>query len=112
VRNKAGQSLPLPTGATNKFGYSIDFDANGKFEDLTIDFVSLAEHLYQLHIAAKARNVGVALVILDPPYLSKLFATPRGPYLKANLPFMKGQAWVRHDEHYHVDFKIPCGPIR
>jgi penicillin-insensitive murein DD-endopeptidase len=112
VRNRKGESVPLPTGVNNKFGYSIEFDANGKFEDMSIDFTALAEHLYQLHVAAKARNVGLALVILDPPYLAKLFATPRGPYLKANLPFMKSKAWVRHDEHYHVDFQIRCRPIR
>jgi penicillin-insensitive murein DD-endopeptidase len=112
VRNKANQSVPLPTGATNKFGYAIEFDSNGKFGDLTIDFFALAEHLYQLNVAAKARNTSISLVIFDPPYLSKLFATSRGSYLKANVPFMKGQAWVRHDEHYHVDFQIPCLPLR
>ena len=24
--------------------------------------------------------------------------------------FMKGKPWVRHDEHYHVDFAAPCKP--
>lgn len=23
---------------------------------------------------------------------------------------MKGRPWVRHDEHYHVDFALPCKP--
>jgi len=27
------------------------------------------------------------------------------------LNFMKGEAWVRHDEHYHVDFAVPCKPL-
>lgn len=111
VRDRAGRSVPLPTGVTNRFGYDIEFDKNGRFDEYTIDFVALAEHLYQLHVAAKARGVGIALVILDPPYLPKLFATPRGPYLKQNLNFMKGAAWVRHDEHYHVDFGVRCKPI-
>jgi len=24
---------------------------------------------------------------------------------------MKGRAWVRHNEHDHVDFDVPCEPI-
>ncbi len=111
VRDEAGKSVPLPTSPTSRFGYDIEFDANAKFENYTIDFPAIAEHLYQLHIAAKAQGSGIALVIFEPQFLPKLFATPRGMYLKANLPFMKGQAWVRHDEHYHVDFAVPCKPM-
>lgn len=110
VRNAAGQSVPLPTTAFRRFGYDIEFDAQGRYEDLSIDFAAMAEHLYQLHLAARARGVGIARVIFDPPFLTRLFAAPRGPYLKQNLPFMKGRAWVRHDEHYHVDFDVPCEP--
>ena len=40
----------------------------------------------------------------------KLFATPRGAYLQQHLHFMARPAWVRHDEHYHVDFR-PCAPL-
>ncbi|RZM80367.1 hypothetical protein C3B51_12470 [Pseudoalteromonas rubra] len=29
-------------------------------------------------------------------------------YLKENIQFSKKRSWVRHDEHYHVDFAIPC----
>ena len=65
VRNAAGQSVPLPTGITNKFGYAIEFDRNGKYGEYTIDFPALAEHLYQLHRAAQARSVGLSLVILE-----------------------------------------------
>jgi penicillin-insensitive murein endopeptidase len=31
--------------------------------------------------------------------------------LKQNLRFMKNKPWVRHDEHYHVDFAVPCKPL-
>ena len=110
VRNAAGQSVPLPTGVTNKLGYDIDFDQAGKYGEYTIDFPALAEHLYQLHRAAQARGVGVSLVIIDPAYLPRLFDTERGPHLRKALPFMKGKPWVRHDEHYHVDFSVPCKP--
>lgn len=111
VRNAAGQSVPVPTGPTNRYGYDLEFDANGRLGELSIDFTALAEHLFQLHAAARARGIGLALVIFDPPLLPRLFATPRGPYLQQHLPFMKGSAWVRHDEHYHVDFAVPCRPL-
>ncbi len=110
VKTKNGESVRLPTNAANKFGYEIEFDANGRYGDYQIDFAALAEHLYQLHIAAKANGKGITLVIIEPSYLPFLFATNRGAYLKSSLPFMKGKPWVRHDEHYHIDFAVPCKP--
>ena len=110
VRNAEGQSVPLPTGVTDRLGYDIEFDAAARYGEYSIDFPALAEHLYQLHLAAKSRGVGIALVIFDPLFMPRLRATPRGGYLLQNLPFMKGKPWVRHDEHYHVDFAVPCQP--
>jgi penicillin-insensitive murein endopeptidase len=111
VLDEAGKSVPLPTGLLQKFGYSIEFDGNGKYKSYRIDFEAISEHLYQLDLAAKHDGSGLSLVIFDLPYLPKLFATKRGAYLKENIPFMKGKPWIRHDEHYHVDFKIPCKPL-
>ena len=108
VRNSAGKSVPLPTGVTNKLGYDIEFTANAQYDEYTIDFDATAEHLYQLQVAAKANGAGIAVVIFDTEFLPKLFATTRGTYLQKELPFMKGKPWVRHDEHYHVDFRVPC----
>jgi penicillin-insensitive murein DD-endopeptidase len=110
VRNAKGESVPLPTGITNKWGYDIEFDQAGKYDEYTIDFPALAEHLYQLQQVAQDKGAGISLVILDPAYLPKLFATARGPHLQKTLPFMKGKPWVRHDEHYHVDFRVACKP--
>ncbi|HEX9392203.1 MAG TPA: penicillin-insensitive murein endopeptidase [Usitatibacteraceae bacterium] len=112
VLDKAGHSVALPTSAFNQYGYGIDFDGKGNFGALRIDFEAMAEHLYELAAAAKRQNVGIALVIFDPPLMPMLLNTRRGPWLKENLPFMKGQAWIRHDEHYHVDFAIPCKPLK
>jgi penicillin-insensitive murein endopeptidase len=111
VRDKQGKSVALPTSVAKKFGYEIEFDAKGRYGEYTIDFNALAEHLFQLDLAAKARKLPIQRVILDPPYLPMLFATPRGEYLKANVTFMKTPAWVRHDEHYHVDFIAGCKPL-
>ena len=108
VRDESGQSVPLPTDITNRFGYDIEFNSSGRNAAYVIDFPAMAEHLYQLHVSALAGGAGIALVIFDPPFIPKLFATARGPYLQQNLTFMKRRAWVRHDEHYHVDFTVPC----
>lgn len=110
VRDAKAKSVPLPTGLSNRWGYDIEFDGQARYGEYSIDFPALAEHLYQLDLAAKARGVGLSLVIFETSYLPKLFATPRGAYLQQNLPFMKGKPWVRHDEHYHVDFAVPCKP--
>ncbi|HEY0663858.1 MAG TPA: penicillin-insensitive murein endopeptidase [Thiobacillaceae bacterium] len=103
-----GKSAVLPIVPTNKLGYDIEFDASGRFGQYAIDFEALAEHLYQLDVAARTRGIGIAMVILDREYLPKLFSTARGRYLREKIPFMKGKPWVRHDEHYHVDFAVRC----
>ena len=108
VVDASGKSVPLPTGLLNKFGYDIEFDTAGTYENYTIDFDAMAEQLYRLHVATSAAGVGIALVIFDPALRAKLFQTRRGPTLRKHLGFMKGQAWVRHDDHYHVDFSVRC----
>jgi penicillin-insensitive murein endopeptidase len=110
VRDGTGKSMPLPTRLTNKLGYDIEFDERGMYAGYGIDFPAIAEHLYQLHVASKAHGAGIALVIFDPAYLPKLFITSRGKFLQQNMPFMRGVPWVRHDEHYHVDFAVACKP--
>lgn len=39
------------------------------------------------------------------------FCDERGPCVQKNIPFMKEKAWIRHDEHYHVDFSVACKPL-
>src|SRR4029450_7780435 len=111
VRDRSGRSVPVPTTVSNRFGYDLEFDEEGRVDEYTIDFDAMAEHLFQLRKAAEERGVGIALVIVDAPYRAKLSATARGPCLDRSLPFMKGKPWIRHDEHYHVDFDVPCRPI-
>lgn len=108
VRDASGKSAVLPTPVESRFGYDIEFDVRGKYLQYQIDFPALAEHLYRLHGAARANGAGIDKVIIDTAFLPQLFGTPRGTWLKLNLPFMLGKPWVRHDEHYHVDFKLPC----
>jgi penicillin-insensitive murein endopeptidase len=111
VVDAAGRSMPLPTSTFNKFGYGIEFDSDGRHDNYRIDFEALAEHLYQLHAAASAQGVGIGLVIFEPSLHARLFATRRGEFLRS-LSFMKKPAWIRHDNHYHVDFVVPCSSLK
>jgi penicillin-insensitive murein endopeptidase len=111
VINSAGKSVPLPGSVSNKFGYGLEFDSQGRLGELSIDFDAMAEHLYQIVSAAQQAKVGIGLVIFDPVLMPILFKTRRGPYLQRTLPFMKGHAWIRHDEHYHIDFVTQCSPL-
>ncbi len=112
VRDAKGRSVALPSAMTNQFGYGIEFDSRARFDGLTIDFEAIAEHLYALHQAARTAGIGVKRVIFDPAFVPRLYKTRRGDFIKTNIPFMKGQAWVRHDEHYHVDFSVSCRPMK
>ena len=105
------QSVELPSSVLNKWGYELEFDAEGKTEDLTIDFVAIAEHIYQLHVAAREHGIGIWRVIFDPKLQPYLHVSPRWPYLKENVHFSTKPSWVRHDEHFHVDFDVSCRPL-
>jgi len=108
ILNKAGKSVPLPTSIFNKFGYSLEFDKKGKYKDYTIDFEAMADHLMTLHKECRKAGIGIWRVIFDPELQPYLFKARYGNYLKKNLSFSKKRSWVRHDEHYHVDFKVKC----
>jgi penicillin-insensitive murein endopeptidase len=103
--------VPLPTGPTNRYGYDIEFDDHGRYRDFRIDFEALGEHLYQLHGAARARGIGIRRVIFEVPLQQRLWQTRRGSWLRRTLSFSTRPAWVRHDEHYHVDFELGCRPM-
>ncbi len=111
VLNNSGKSVYLPTNLLNKFGYAIEFDNDGRFKNYIIDFEAIAEHLIELHKVATAAGIEISIVIFDPKLQPYLFKTQNGEYLKNNLKFSKKLSWVRHDEHYHVDFKLDCRPL-
>jgi penicillin-insensitive murein endopeptidase len=111
VLDAAGRSVPLPATAFNNFGYAIEFDQSGRAGELRIDFDAMAEHLHQLRIAARRYGVGINLLIFDPALAQKLLRTTKGASLEGVLPLMKRPPWIRHDEHYHIDFTVPCRPL-
>ncbi len=106
--NQDGESVHLPTNPLNRLGYDIELDAKGRYDDLEIDYTALAAHLVELHKESKKRGHDLWRVIFDPKLQSGLFKTTYGPYIKENIRLSKRRSWVRHDEHYHVDFIIPC----
>jgi penicillin-insensitive murein endopeptidase len=111
VVDSAGTSVPLPTGISDKFGYDIEFDRHGRFKDYTLDFDAMAEHLSAIRQAADANGVRILRVIFDNDLQALLFKTRKGSALQNNLPFSVKKPWVRHDEHYHIDFSVPCKPL-
>ncbi|WP_223668612.1 penicillin-insensitive murein endopeptidase [Kangiella shandongensis] len=108
VTNAKGQSIHLPTHALNRYGYDIEFNKQGRYGKLKIDYEAMAAHIVALHQSAKKRGYDLWRVIFDPKLQTPLFQTSYKDYLKDNIQFTQRRSWVRHDEHYHVDFDIPC----
>jgi penicillin-insensitive murein DD-endopeptidase len=108
VLNEKQEPAKLPISPFNKLGYNIEFDKQAKYNNLTIDFEAIAKHLHALKQAADAQKVGINLVIFDNDFQTKLFQTPSGKSLPELIRFSVKKPWVRHDEHYHVDFDVKC----
>lgn len=111
VVDATGRSLHLPTHPLNRYGYDIEFDSAGRYDDYTIDYEALAAHLVALHQMAQQHGINIWRVIFDPVLAPKLYATRHGRYLRAHIQIPTSQSWVRHDEHYHVDFQLACRPF-
>jgi penicillin-insensitive murein DD-endopeptidase len=108
MKDKNGQSKHLPTSIFNKFGYDIELDKHNQYDGLSIDYDALAAHIVALDKESKAQGHSLWRVIFAPELQVGLFKTQYGVYLKQHIQFSKNRSWVRHDEHYHVDFVVPC----
>jgi penicillin-insensitive murein endopeptidase len=108
VRTLDGSITEMPTAIWNQYGYSVEFDKAGRAGSIQIDFEAMAIHLLALHDAAHAHGIGIQRVIFDPPLQPLLFATKSGARLRGLVTFSPRPAWIRHDEHYHVDFAVRC----
>ena len=105
-----GESVPLPTHALNRYGYDIDFTLAGEYKDLLLDYEALAAHIAALKAAASEAGVGIWRVLFDPKMQPALKKTKAWPEI-SDLTFSKRRSWVRHDDHFHIDFVIPCEPL-
>jgi penicillin-insensitive murein endopeptidase len=102
----AGESVAPSTWPWNAWGYARHFDDRGSNGNVTIDFATIGAHLVALDRATRAHGVVIARVIFDPELQRVLAETTEGRRALASLPFMRERAWVRHDQHYHVDFAL------
>jgi penicillin-insensitive murein DD-endopeptidase len=101
-----GAPVKMPNALNQKYAGKLDFDAQGRLGELTIDFKAVAAHLLALQDAGKTRGVGIERVIVTPDFHAALVAAH--PRMSELLPlFYKKEAGRRHDEHYHVDFRVP-----
>lgn len=108
MRDAAGRSVHLPTSPWNKLGYEIELDSQGRYAELRLDAEAMTELLYALHRAALDEGIDIWRVIFDPALQPLLHGTPRWPYLAEHVQLSTKRSWVRHDEHFHVDFRVPC----
>lgn len=109
LKDEQGHSVAMKTSPLNKWGYGLEFDDAGRLGKLSIDADAMAEHLYQLHSAARRAGIDLHRVIFDPGLQPLLQHTDRWQYLEKHVRFSERQSWVRHDDHYHVDFQVACG---
>lgn len=104
VVDASGEPAMLDHGPSTRFGYDLEFDSQGRLGELRIDFAALGRWILALDAAGRDHGARIERIILTPGF--------QGPLLRAvpavgRFPFMKGEAWVRHDEHIHIDFNIP-----
>lgn len=111
LRRSTGEPAVLPTSAANEWGYGIEFDAEGNYEDYAIDFEAISAHLHAVYRAAQQHGIRITKVVLHPPLRKRLSDTKAFAAI-SHLPFTQKESWVRHDDHYHVDFDVPCAPLR
>ncbi len=108
VRTLDGKIAELPASPFNKLGYGIDFDSQARAGLYKIDFEAMGLHLLALEKAARAHKIGIRRVIFALDLMPLLMASQHGAELGSRINFSKSPSWVRHDEHYHVDFDIRC----
>lgn len=99
-------SFPFPATIYNGFGYAVEFDSQGQADEFAIDFEALAVHLQCLDTLSSKYGLGIRRVIFAPDLQPLLFASKTGQVIKESIVFSKRPSWVRHDDHYHIDFKI------
>ena len=106
VLTRNGSPTIMSTTLFNRFGYDVEFDSLGNSSQYSIDFKAMAMHLQMISESAHRNGCGVRVVIFDTALQRRLFSTTAGHDLPNILHFSVKPAWVRHDEHYHIDFTL------
>ena len=110
MKDAEGKQVNLPKHMFNKYGYDLELNPQGKYSSYMIDFESLASVLAALHIQAINHGIGIENVFFAPELIQYLTNTKFGGYIEKNINFAHRLPSVRHDEHFHIDFKVPCQP--
>lgn len=97
--------VPFPHALWDGFGYAVELDDEGRMEDgTTIDFAAVATHLGILDEVAREEGFRIRRVIFAPELRRILLRTDEGRSIR-RLNFNENPVWVRHDDHYHVEFE-------
>ena len=107
VKTSHGDSTTLPTHSKNKFGYGVDFDKRGHNKTHDIDFEMMALELAEISAASDAAGLKIRLIVFAPDLQARLRKTTRWKKIK-HLTFSRRAVWVRHDDHFHIDFERAC----
>ncbi|WP_232287263.1 penicillin-insensitive murein endopeptidase [Anaeromyxobacter dehalogenans] len=106
LRTRRGDAAEIGTWPWNTFGYGLEFDHRGERDDRRIDFEALAALLLEVDGQATRHGLRVGRVILAPEFVPLVLDTPSGRRLdRLGDRITRKPAWVRHDEHVHLDFE-------
>ena len=112
VLDEQENSVHLPTNPLNEYGYAIEFDDEGRYEDYRIDFEALGALIVALHRSASSHGIGLWRVLFVPNLQPYLYKSTYGDYIRANITIPTKRSWRPHDEHIHVDFVVKCLPLK
>ncbi len=105
MRTRDSSSTRLKTHLFNRWGYAYEFDSLARSGKIAIDFESMAAHLYFIKKLAAKHGLEFKHMIFEPAYAKALYSTTYGPEIRELLIIYK-KHWVRHDDHYHVEFRV------
>jgi penicillin-insensitive murein endopeptidase len=105
VTDREKEPATLKTHLFNRWGYAYEFDSSGTTKKYLIDFESMSAHLNILLALAPKYHLGIRRIIFTPEFLPFLFTAKDGEKLK-NIFFVQKPGWLRHDDHYHVEFEL------
>lgn len=100
-----GAVREIPHSVIDGFGYNVEFNEAGRLDDMLIDYDAMALHLLTLKKQARENGLRIKKVIFAPELQKLLFKAENGRKVK-RLKFNKAGVWVRHDDHYHVEFGL------
>jgi penicillin-insensitive murein endopeptidase len=106
VRDAQSRRVLMPTAPWNKFGYSLEFDGSGQGHGLKIDFESVAELLVEVRRQADLHGLALDRIIVAPEYVERVLSAKAAGIRELEHLFLRKPAWVRHDEHLHIDFRV------